>query len=141
MLGIVERDSGDTRWLHNGDRADGHQLTSLTIAGSTWPISHDDAGRVTEGANTDYEYGPRGKLLRATRGALHQQGGAAGAFNALDNAYNPFSRFFNSVDALGASRRKGTAGEQGQASARTVLEFGGLLGAAAGGRGLSPRDP
>ena len=73
MLGIVERDSGDTRWLHNGDRVDGHQLTSLTIDGSTWPISHDDAGRVTEGANTDYEYGPRGKLLRTTRGALHQQ--------------------------------------------------------------------
>ena len=66
-------------------------------------------------------------------------GGAVGVFHALDN---PVTRVFNSVKAVNAARRSGTPGEQGRASARVFVEFGGLLATAAGaGRGLTPRGP
>ena len=46
------------------------------------------------------------------------------------------------MKAVNAARRSGTPGEQGRASARVFVEFGGLLATAAGaGRGLTPRGP
>ena len=71
---IVERDSGISRWHSTSDRNAGHQLDEIEIdGGTTYPIAHDEVGRVTLGAGVRFDYGPRGRLVQSTRGSLDER--------------------------------------------------------------------
>ena len=74
-------------------RAEGHQLTAVTLADETWPIAHDPGGRVEAAGDHHYTWDALGRLL-----AVHD---AAGSY--LEGyAYTVDGRLAATLDPSGA---------------------------------------
>ena len=78
-----------------------------------------------------------GLFVTAREGA--RRGGARGAADAINAQVNPSTRFFGSLDQLRQSSEGGSAAELGRDTARTYLEFGGVLATLAGSRVAPPQ--